>query len=236
MPEREREKKCGSAAAASNNDALLARVDPPHICPRRTHAETTPHNSIRSLSQHPLQALDVNPEDQPKPESIFRPPARGALSDKPKQKPAQNATGKREQVKTACQSQTNETLSDAPNTPVRECPVLGDPESALGGTRFVRPRPHPARVPRPPTTPMPAERSSIPTRACQPGRGSNGPPRRIEPGINNTEYGPWYELNRPPAMSSGTSRPPAVGEPLPPRCRGVRRACQAGYVLAGSDE
>ena len=44
--ERERE-RCVSAADASTYGRVLAHADPPHVCPQRKQAKTTPHVAIR---------------------------------------------------------------------------------------------------------------------------------------------------------------------------------------------
>src|SRR5580692_12208453 len=74
--EREREReRCVSDADASSYGPFRARNDPQHICPERTHANTTPHHLTRSLSTtSPAARAQANPEDRPKPSPISNAP------------------------------------------------------------------------------------------------------------------------------------------------------------------
>jgi hypothetical protein len=67
--EREREReRCVSDADASSYGTITARNGPQHICPQRTHANTTPHHAVRPLSHYiPCYAFVIDPADQPKP-------------------------------------------------------------------------------------------------------------------------------------------------------------------------
>jgi hypothetical protein len=67
--EREREReRCVSAADASTYGPIRARVDPWHVCPQLTHANTTiPHHATRSLSpNNPYKRLNRS-ETNPNP-------------------------------------------------------------------------------------------------------------------------------------------------------------------------
>src|SRR5580692_565340 len=74
--EREREReRCVSDADASSYGPFRARNDPQHICPERTHANTTPHHLTRSLSTtSPAARAQANPDDRPKPSPISKAP------------------------------------------------------------------------------------------------------------------------------------------------------------------
>ena len=96
--ERERE-RCVSDADASRYEPLRARTDPHHICPHRTHAKTTPLHPTRPSPLRPLQALEIDLEDQPKPDLFPCPQHEGTYTTNYKQKRTPNASKNQNKLK-----------------------------------------------------------------------------------------------------------------------------------------